>query len=238
MNIHLILVDYPGASLAAVAGLQEMFSYTARLHKRNDLAPISLTTVTAQSLSGQRADAVILPPAFGNDHYLDPSQAVTDWLREQPDNCIMASACAGAFYLGAAGLLDQRRVTTHWALEKTLRDKVCRGAYVDVGEILIHGWAHHHGGWAVVMGGFGAGIDCAKLFRTKDHARGRSALSWLILGGANSVITATSARQPDHGDSPIEQAQMLIERTFAARIRISELARTVALTERHISAPI
>ena len=36
----------------------------------------------------------------------------------------------------------------------------------------------------------------------------------------------------NHGDHQIEQAQFLIERTFAAPIRIAELAKTVALTER------
>ncbi len=33
----------------------------------------------------------------------------------------IASMCTGAFYLAQAGLLDERRVTTHWAYARTLQ---------------------------------------------------------------------------------------------------------------------
>ncbi|WP_456389804.1 GlxA family transcriptional regulator [Profundibacter sp.] len=229
MNIQLILLDYPGASLAAVAGLQEMFAHTARLHKRDDLAPISLTTVKAASLPAERADAVILPPAFGNEHYLDPPCAVTDWLRDQPDNCIMASACAGAFYLGAAGLLDRKRVTTHWGLEQTLRARV-PAANVDVGEILVSD------GRIITAGGLLSWVDLALelIVQLSGPEIMREVGRHFVVDTGRREQRYYSAFMPPmrHGDSPIEQAQFLIERTFAAPIRISELARTVALTER------
>ena len=48
--INLILLDYPGASLAAVAGLQEMFTHVARLHKRDGMAQVTLTVATSDNL--------------------------------------------------------------------------------------------------------------------------------------------------------------------------------------------
>src|SRR5688500_15007502 len=43
------------------------------------------------------------------------SGRLTEWLRERaPRVRRMGSVCTGAFLLGAAGLLDGRRATTHW----------------------------------------------------------------------------------------------------------------------------
>jgi len=227
--MNLILLDYPGASKAAVEGLQEMFSYTARLHKQGGLVPITLTKVTSSSLPVAQADAVILPPAFGNDQYLNPSQTVIDWLQHRNANCILASACAGAFYLGAAGVLDGCRVTTHWALEQTLRDHVPK-AEVDVGEILIRD------GRIITAGGLLSWVDLALelIVQLCGPEIMREVGRHFVVDTGRREQRYYSAFTPpmQHGDEPITQAQALVERTFTAPIRISELARTVALTER------
>ncbi|WP_244880941.1 GlxA family transcriptional regulator [Pseudomonas taiwanensis] len=46
---------------------------------------------------------------------------ILDWLRDQAHRCRrFGSICSGAFALASAGLLDGRRVTTHWELADTL----------------------------------------------------------------------------------------------------------------------
>ena len=230
MKTLLTLLDYPGASLAAVAGLQEMFAHVARLHKRDGLPTITLITETADTLSASAPDALILPPAFDNEQYLAPQKALVDYLRAQAQrNCIMASACAGAFYLGAAGVLDQHRVTTHWALEKELRNRF-PNAEVDAGEILINDRR------VITAGGLLSWVDLAleliAQFSNLEVMRevGRH---FVVDTGRREQRYYRAFHPPlNHGDTPIEQAQFLIERTFAAPIRISELANTVALTER------
>jgi AraC family transcriptional regulator, transcriptional activator FtrA len=57
----------------------------------------------------------------------------------------MVSLCAGAFVLGHAGVLDGRRVTTHWALAEEFRaafpaaELVEHAMYVDDGQVLSSG---------------------------------------------------------------------------------------------------
>lgn len=47
--------------------------------------------------------------------------AVLDWVRRMAPRCRrVASICTGAFVLGAAGLLDGKRATTHWRFTREL----------------------------------------------------------------------------------------------------------------------
>ncbi|WP_035973121.1 GlxA family transcriptional regulator [Bradyrhizobium sp. WSM3983] len=49
---------------------------------------------------------------------------VIDWLRRRASRTRrFGSVCSGAFFLAAAGLLDGRRVTTHWAVADRLAEK-------------------------------------------------------------------------------------------------------------------
>ncbi|GAA0799849.1 GlxA family transcriptional regulator [Spirilliplanes yamanashiensis] len=65
--------------------------------------------------------------------------------RAAQDGARLVSLCAGAFVLGQAGVLDGRRVTTHWALADEFRAAFPRAhllehaLYVDDGQILSSG---------------------------------------------------------------------------------------------------
>ncbi|MBB5788947.1 GlxA family transcriptional regulator [Jiangella mangrovi] len=90
------------------------------------------------------ADTVVVPGLEAPWAPQDP--AVLDAVaRAADDGARLVSLCAGAFVLGQAGVLDGRRVTTHWALADEFRaafpkaDLVEHALYVDDGQILSSG---------------------------------------------------------------------------------------------------
>lgn len=72
------------------------------------------------------ADYVIVPAMSRDD---DP--AALQWIRRQAaKRALIIGVCAGAKVVGAAGLLDSKRATTHWYYLSELRDKSPAMRYV------------------------------------------------------------------------------------------------------------
>ncbi|MDH6540323.1 AraC family transcriptional activator FtrA [Streptomyces sp. SPB4] len=87
------------------------------------------------------ADTVIVPACADID--VPPSPELVDAVRAAHEaGARVASLCTGAFLLGAAGLLDGRRATTHWAHAEELSARHPRAVvdpdvlYTDNGSVL------------------------------------------------------------------------------------------------------
>jgi transcriptional regulator GlxA family with amidase domain len=97
------------------------------------------------------ADIVLVPGGEGNRPLLR-DEAVLSWLRAIDEGTKWTtSVCTGSLVLGAAGLLDGRRATSHWAFLEQLREfgaDPVGGRYVEDGKV-------------VTAAGVSAGIDMA-----------------------------------------------------------------------------
>ena len=89
--------------------------------------------------------------------------ALISWIKEAAARARrIASVCSGAFLLAESGLLDGRRVTTHWAFSKRLAStypSVC----VEADQIFIRD------GHIYTSGGITSGIDLALALVEEDH---------------------------------------------------------------------
>jgi transcriptional regulator GlxA family with amidase domain len=99
-------------------------------------------------------DLVVVPGGFGTRAQRE-NPVVLDWIaRQRGAGALTTSVCTGAFLLGAAGLLDGLRATTHWTTIDGLRalhaetDVLADARVVDEGEI-------------ITSAGVSAGIDMA-----------------------------------------------------------------------------
>jgi len=83
----------------------------------------------------QGADYVIVPAMEPHD---DP--AALAWIRNQAEKgATIVGVCAGATVVGAAGLLDGKRATTHWYFLKQLRDETPTVRYVANRRLVVDG---------------------------------------------------------------------------------------------------
>ena len=144
----------------------------------------------------------------------------------------IVSVCSGAFLLAAAGLLEGRRVTTHWARAGRLAAEH-PGVHVDADPI----WTRDGDVWT--SAGVTAGIDISLALVEDDHdvAIAETVARWLVMflrrPGTQSQF-ATPVRRRQANDEPIRRAQHLIDADPADDHRLGRLAGRVAMSERHL----
>jgi transcriptional regulator GlxA family with amidase domain len=99
-------------------------------------------------------DLVVIPGGYGTRREQE-NPVILDWIaRQRRTGALTTSVCTGAFLLGAAGLLDGLRATTHWTTIDGLRahlpttNVLADARVVDEGEI-------------ITSAGVSAGIDMA-----------------------------------------------------------------------------
>ena len=96
-------------------------------------------------------DVICVPGGSGVDALLTDQEALTFLRRQASGARFVTSVCTGALVLGAAGLLQGRRATTHWAAHDLL---AAFGAFPTHGRVV-------RDGEVFTGGGVTAGIDFA-----------------------------------------------------------------------------
>ena len=118
---------------------------------RTDSGALGLSADYSPRRSRASADIVLVPGGEGNRPLME-DETVLSWLREIDEGTKWTtSVCTGALVLGAAGLLEGKRATTHWPFLEQLREfgaEPVGGRYVEDGKI-------------VTAAGVSAGIDMA-----------------------------------------------------------------------------
>ena len=145
----------------------------------------------------------------------------------------VATVCSGALLAAAAGLLDGRRATTHWARADELAPEFPTVA-VDPDPIYVRD------GPVWTSAGVTAGIDLALALVEEDLGTEVSQLvaRWLVMflhrpGGQTQF--ATPVWTPRATRSPVRAAQTRIETSPGDDHRVASLARSAAMSERHFT---
>ncbi|MGH2951109.1 MAG: DJ-1/PfpI family protein [Solirubrobacterales bacterium] len=108
-----VLSRLPGAELSFVAKEAGM--------KRTDTGALGLSA--DRTLAELPDPEIVLVPGGEGNRPLLADAEVLDWLRTAHETTAWTtSVCTGALVLGAAGILDGLRATTHWAFLDRLRE--------------------------------------------------------------------------------------------------------------------
>lgn len=241
---RIAMLIYPQAAPLDIVGPLQVFGVANAL-TRKPLYEILTVAPTAGAIATRLGFAIL--PAFamdalplpvdtllvsgGSDADSGADPAISDWLaRAAPHARRVGSICTGAFALAAAGLVDGREVTTHWAFAEELsrRHPLAR---VDADRIYVRD------GKVCSSAGISAGIDLALALVEEDQGRqlALEVARYLVLflkrsGGQSQFSTQLQAQ---FSQTPaIREVQLWCLNNLTADLRIGLLARRAAMSER------
>jgi transcriptional regulator GlxA family with amidase domain len=256
LSRHIVLLATPTAQSLEVAGPIEIFAtammklreagrerslpYSVTLAACTDVLAIrsatSGLTITADCpWSAVRGDVDTVIVAGGMDIWTGADHpALLDWLRTTSAGARRtASVCTGAFVLAEAGLLDGRRVTTHWYFSQKLQQDY-PALKVDPELLFIRD------GKFATSAGVTSGLDLALALVEEDLGAdialrvARALVLFVRRSGGESQFSTALAFQ---GSSrlPLRELPIWILEHLQVDLNIETLATKVAMSPRNFS---
>jgi transcriptional regulator GlxA family with amidase domain len=181
----------------------------------------------------QPIDTLVLAGGWGVfEARHDP--VLMSWIAAVAPRCRrVATVCTGTFLAAQAGLLDGRRVTTHWARAERLQQEF-PSLIVDPDPIYVRDGAI----WT--SAGVTAGIDLSLALVEQDHGTSvaQTVARWLVMflhrpGGQTQFAAPVWAPRAER--STMRAVQALVEAAPGGDHRVPVLAAAAAMSERHFS---
>ncbi|HEY6831959.1 MAG TPA: GlxA family transcriptional regulator [Pseudolabrys sp.] len=243
------ILAMPGVQLLDVSGPLDVFAEANAQTNREvyRLRVIASAPGDIRSSSGARLvpDGVVghmraetidtlLVAGSPNAAHVHLTETVVNWLRRAaPETRRYGSVCSGAFFLAAAGLLDGKRVTTHWAVAGALA-QAYPSITVDADAI------HVRDGRLRTAAGVTAGLDLALALVEEDLGRdiAKRVASQLVMffkrPGGQLQFSRQGEAAPS-GRSALQQVQRFIASHPADDHSVETLAARAGLSPRHFA---
>jgi transcriptional regulator GlxA family with amidase domain len=205
----------------------------------SDGAPVGTSSGLTLVPDGTLADApraidTLIVPGGDGTRTAVRDEMLIDWIRSASARSRRtASVCTGAFLLAAAGLLDGRRATTHWASAEALARRHPRVS-VDPDPIFVRD------GELWSSAGVTAGMDLALALVEDDHDRelalaiARHLVLFLRRPGNQSQFSATLAAQEPRRE-PLREVQRSVVEDVAAEHTVEAMAERAHMSPRHFA---
>jgi transcriptional regulator GlxA family with amidase domain len=240
------IVLYPGAKLAAVHGLTDLFETANRLSaelagqyrpelrishwdKHAETAQVACV-LGSEPHQDIKLDCLIFHPTLEIDQKGERTDALLEWAAARHAyGATLCSVCGGAFMLARLGLLNGRTATTHWSYSDALATRfpeIC----VRTDELIIDL------GDVVTAGGVMAWLDLG--LKLIDRYLGplvmmRTAQFFLVdPAGRQQRYYANFSPPMHHGDSAILTVQLWLQTTAFQPIPIETMADRAKLGQR------
>jgi transcriptional regulator GlxA family with amidase domain len=225
-------LDVFGAANALAVGIQPYQLCVIGLSTSAARAENSLAVTPSCSLMGApRLDTLLVPGGSGS-RVDNIDSRLLDWLRERANNTRrIVSVCTGAYILAAAGLLNGRRVTTHWRFADDLARRY-PALRVEPDRLYLRD------GCFATSGGLTAGMDLALALVEEDLgapaalAVARHLVMYVKRPGNQAQFSAPLAAQTLSTGRLRELAGWLLLHLHDD-LTVERMADQVAMSERH-----
>lgn len=245
-RVHSVgILVFDGMKMLDLSGPAEVFSEANRYGARYRLSIVSAGGGPVRSSIGmsvpvdgdaEAAEAFDTFLVVGGDTLptapVDPVlSSAAKALADRADR--VASVCTGAFVLGAAGLLEGKRATTHWQ-HTTALARGCPLTRVEPDAIFVRD------GSTYTSAGVTAGIDLALALVEQDHGPdlsrkiARSLVVYMQRAGGQSQFSA-SLQGPAPRTPVLRMIQDAVQADPAADHDLESLAARVRVSPRHLT---
>ncbi|HEY4163066.1 MAG TPA: DJ-1/PfpI family protein [Dongiaceae bacterium] len=243
------IVSMPGVQLLDVSGPLDVFAeanaqasnpaYRLMIvaSRRGPISSSSGARLMPDFVIGDSAEPridTLLVAGCPNAEVIRPDPRIVDWLqRVAPTTRRYGSVCAGAFLLAATGLLDGRRVTTHWAVAERLA-QVHPALKVEADAI------HIRDGKLRTAAGVTAGLDLALALVEEDLGReiamrvAAQLVMYFKRPGGQMQFSRSEAAAPA-GRSALQELQRWVAANPSTNHTVSSLAERMHLSPRHFA---
>jgi len=221
MSLVVGLLVFPRVQQLDLTGPYEVFASMpetrVELVSRTLDAVVSATgltlTPTVTFAACPQLDVLCVPGGAGVNALLTDPETLTFVKRQASGARYMTSVCTGALVLGAAGLLQGKRATTHWAAHDLL---AAFGAIPTQGRVV-------RDGTLLTGGGVTAGIDFALTLAAE--LAGQAAAEAVQLGLEYAPAPPFSAGTPD--SAPSDVVRVVRQRFSATRREREDILRSM-----------
>ena len=179
----------------------------------------------------EKTDLIIVPAVDGDiPQAIEDNKEFIPWIVAQyKKGAEVASLCMGAFLLASTGLLSGKKCATHWMAANDFRrmfpdvNLVTEKIITDEHRLYSSGGAFSYLNLILYLiekyAGREMAILCAKVFAIEMERSNQ--LSFTIFQG-----------QKGHADEQIKEAQAFIEKNYAEKISVDQLASMLAISRR------
>lgn len=195
---------------------------------------VSLVTDRLSALDGHTIDTLIVPGARNVDDVCRDDELI-DWVRRRAPECRrVCSVCIGTFLLAQAGLLNGRRVVTHWMHCGLLAARY-PNVTVEPDAIYIRD------GTIWSSAGVTTGVDLALALIEQDCGRtvamhvARVLVVYLRRMGGQSQYSAPLAAQVESASDAFADLERWIVENLTADLRVERLAERVGMSPRNFA---
>lgn len=238
------ILVYPGAQMAAVYGLTDLFSVANRLasdlglaqraplrvcHWQDDANGVLSVSQDSHQLPGYQPRVMIVPPSLTQE----PTAELLERYRQQlcawhGDGALLVSVCVGVFFIAASGLLDGRSATTHWNFAQSLAERFpqirveANLPLLEDGDVITS---------AGLMAWTDVGLKLVERFLGQTLATETARFLAVEPVRVKPVGSSFSPRL-DHGDEAVLKVQHWLQSTGAREVSVAVMAECAGLEER------
>jgi len=247
---HISIIVSKGAILGNVEGPRQVFTEANQYLESTGRQPLfevhlvslstkaqlndGLYTISTNSINEiKKTDLIIIPAMYGDlQKAIQNNEDFIPWIVSQYEKgAEVASLCLGAFLLASTGLMNGKKIATHWLAANYFRkmfpdvnlleDKII----TDENRIYSSGGAYSSLNLILYLvekyAGRETAVFCSKAFQI-DIQRDSQSPFTIFIG------------QKEHEDESIKKAQDFIENNFQNKITVDQLATMFALSRRNL----